>query len=159
MGRETGYCGRCGPRRSRSYRLLPFSIHRKGIHSQRKKRTARIVQSAATPSMTPIGSRTLPALMPKNVFFIIVSPCVSGKMLTIFCIAFGMTSIGSVVPEKTSMGRSWCFFLHRLHPAVRIPFRFLPKDPDDRPRFSRHRFSSALQQKSLRSFLNPPDCP
>ena len=55
--------------------------------------------------MTPIGSKPLPVLMPKNVFFIIVSPCVSGKKLTIFCMAVGMTSIGSVVPEKISMGK------------------------------------------------------
>ena len=75
------------------------------LHSQRKKQTARIVQSAVTPNMTPIGSKTLPALIPKNVFFIIVSPCVSGKMLTIFCIAAGITSIGSVVPEKVSIGK------------------------------------------------------
>lgn len=47
----------------------------------------------------------LPVLIPKNVFFIIVSPCVSGKTRTIFCIAIGMTSMGSVVPEKTSMGK------------------------------------------------------
>lgn len=75
------------------------------LHSQRKKRTARIAQSAATPSITPIGSRTFPVLIPKNVFFIIVIPCVSGKKLTIFCIAAGMTSRGSVVPEKISMGK------------------------------------------------------
>ena len=75
------------------------------LHSQRKKQTARIVQSAVTPNMTPIGSKTLPVLMPKNVCFIIVSPCVSGKKLTIFCIAFGRTSIGSVVPDKISMGK------------------------------------------------------
>ena len=63
------------------------------------------MQRAATPSITQIGSQVLPVLTPKNVFFIIVSPCVSGKTLTIFCIAFGITSIGSVVPEKTSMGK------------------------------------------------------
>ena len=74
-------------------------------YSHRKKRTARMVQSAATPIITQSGNRMLPVLTPKNVFFIIVSPCVSGKTLTIFCIAFGMTSIGSVVPEKTSMGK------------------------------------------------------
>ena len=75
------------------------------LHSQRKKRTARTVQSAVTPNMTPIGSKALPVLMPKNVFFIMEIPCVSGKTLTVFCIAFGITSIGSVVPEKTSMGK------------------------------------------------------
>ena len=41
-------------------------------------------------SITQIGNRILPVLMPENVFFIIVSPCVSGKTLTIFCIAFGI---------------------------------------------------------------------
>ena len=35
------------------------------LHSQRKKRTARTVQSTVTPSITPIGSRTLPVRMPK----------------------------------------------------------------------------------------------
>ena len=74
-------------------------------YSHRKKRTARMVQSAATPIITQSGNRMLPVLTPKNVFFIIVSPCVSGKTLTIFCIAFGITSIGSVVPEKISMGK------------------------------------------------------
>ena len=56
-------------------------------------------------SITQIGNRILPVLMPENMFFIIVSPCVSGKMLTIFCIAAGITSIGSVVPEKVSIGK------------------------------------------------------
>lgn len=55
--------------------------------------------------MTQIGARTLPALIPKNVFFIIVSPCVSGKTPTILCMAFGMTSNGSVVPEKINIGK------------------------------------------------------
>ena len=44
-------------------------------------------------------------LIPQNVFFIIVIPCVSGKKLTSFCITGGMISMGSVVPEKTSMGK------------------------------------------------------
>ena len=75
------------------------------FYSQLKKRIARMVQSAVTHTITQSGSRMLPVPIPKNVFFIIVSPCVSGKTLTIFCIAFGITSIGSVVPEKTSMGK------------------------------------------------------
>ena len=74
-------------------------------YSQRKNRIARIVHSAVRPAITQIGNMTLPVLLPKNESFIIVSPCVSGKMLTILCIALGMTSIGSVVPEKTSMGK------------------------------------------------------
>lgn len=69
-----------------------------GCFIPNKKRTAKIAQSTAVPSMTQIGSKTLPALIPKNVFFIIVRLSVSGKTLTIFCIALGMTSIGSVVP-------------------------------------------------------------
>ena len=55
--------------------------------------------------MTQTGSRTLSAPMPRNAFFIMVSPCVRGRTLTILCIAVGMTSIGSVVPEKISMGK------------------------------------------------------
>lgn len=77
----------------------------RNFYSQRKKHTARRVQRTVTPVMTQIGSRKLSALMPKNVFFIIVSPCVNGKTRTIFCITGGMTSIGNVVPEKTSMGK------------------------------------------------------
>ena len=77
----------------------------RNFYSQRKKHTARRVQRAVTPVMTQTGSRKLSALMPKNVFFIIVSPCVNGKTRTIFCITGGMTSIGNVVPEKTSKGK------------------------------------------------------
>lgn len=84
---------------------VPFTAKQKDAYSHRKKQTARIVQSAVTPTITQIGNRILSVLIPKNVFFIIVSPCVSGKTLTIFCIAIGMTSMGSVVPEKTSMGK------------------------------------------------------
>ena len=75
------------------------------VYSQRKKRTARIVQIAVTASMTQIGDRTLPVPIPKNVCFISVMPCVSGKKLTILCIMGGMTSTGSVVPEKISIGK------------------------------------------------------
>ena len=63
------------------------------------------MQSAVTPAITQIGNRAFPMLIPKNVFFIIVSPCVTPKKLTSFCITGGMTSMGSVVPEKTSMGK------------------------------------------------------
>ena len=47
----------------------------------------------------------LPVLIPKKVFFIIVSPCVRGNTPTSFCIAVGITSRGSVVPEKISIGK------------------------------------------------------
>ena len=71
---------------------MPFSFRELGsagtanpsgtLYSQRKKRTARIVQSAATPSMTPIGSKTLPVLIPKNVCFLAV-----GKIVLRVCAA------------------------------------------------------------------------
>ncbi len=63
------------------------------------------MQAAVRPSITPTGSKMHPASSPRKAFFIIPIPCVSGKTLTIFCIAFGITSSGSVVPEKTSMGK------------------------------------------------------
>ena len=44
-------------------------------------------------------------LMLKKVCFIMVIPWVSRKTLTIFRITPGMTSMGSVVPEKISMGK------------------------------------------------------
>jgi len=51
------------------------------------------------------GSRMFPVWIPRKVSFIKVMPCVNGKKLTIFCIVRGMTSMGSVVPEKTSIGK------------------------------------------------------
>ena len=74
-------------------------------YSQRKKRRERRVQRAVRASMTQIGGRMLPGPMPRNAFFIIVMPCVSGKAPTTVCMAFGMTSRGRVVPEKRSMGK------------------------------------------------------
>ena len=58
-------------------------------YSQRKKRMESTVQSAVRPSITQTGSSMLPVSAPMKVFFIIVMPCVSGKRLTIFCIARG----------------------------------------------------------------------
>lgn len=63
------------------------------------------MQSAITPTITPIGSRMFPVFAPKNALFIMVSPCVSGKNPTIRRITAGMTSKGSVVPEKISIGK------------------------------------------------------
>ena len=59
------------------------------VYSHRKKRTERAVQSAVTPSMTQIGISMLSVPMPKNVFFIIVNPCVSGKKPPRFCVKSG----------------------------------------------------------------------
>ena len=78
---------------------------REARYSQRKNRMASPLQTTVTPTITQTGSRTVPVPIPRNACFIIVMPCVSGKKPTIFCIAFGMTSTGSVVPEKISMGK------------------------------------------------------
>ena len=74
-------------------------------YSHRKKHAEKTEQTAVTPSITQTGSNMLFAPIPRNMFFIIVSPCVNGNTLTTCCIAFGITSIGSVVPESTSIGK------------------------------------------------------
>lgn len=59
------------------------------VYSHRNKRAERTAQSAVTPNMTQIGISMLSVPMPKNVFFIIVSPCVSGKKPPRFCVKSG----------------------------------------------------------------------
>ena len=63
------------------------------------------VQRSITTIITVTGIKTFPVLTPKKECFIRVIPWVSGNRLTIFRIAPGMTSTGSVVPENTSMGK------------------------------------------------------
>ena len=86
------------------FKTTRYNLNRRR-YSQRKKRTERTAHSAVRPSITHTGVRTLPAPTPRKAFFIIVIPCVSGKKLTILCITGGMTSTGSVVPEKMSIGK------------------------------------------------------
>ena len=74
-------------------------------YSQRKNRTASAVHSAVSPSITQTGTRMFPMPMPRKAFFIMVRLWVRGKKLTTFCIAVGITSRGSVVPEKISIGK------------------------------------------------------
>lgn len=74
------------------------------VYSHRKKRTERAVQSAVTPSMTQIGNSILSAPMPRNAFFIIVSPCVSGKKPTGFCVKPG----GQLVQKHKLRLRDQC---------------------------------------------------
>lgn len=64
-----------------------FPYFAKSLYSQRKKQVERAVQSTPTPSITQTGNRTLVASIPRNVFFIIVIPCVSGKKFTTVRIA------------------------------------------------------------------------
>ena len=63
------------------------------------------LQTTVAPTIIQTGSRTFPVPVPRNACFIIVMPCISGKNPTIFCITGGMTSMGSVVPEKISIGK------------------------------------------------------
>ena len=58
-----------------------------------------------TDDITTIGSHIFAAGKPRNVNFISQIPWVSGKTLTIFCIAVGITSKGSVAPEKINIGK------------------------------------------------------
>lgn len=63
------------------------------------------VQRSITTIITVTGIKTLPVLTPKKECFIREIPWVSGAKLTTFCMAWGITSTGSVVPENTSMGK------------------------------------------------------
>ena len=47
----------------------------------------------------------IPRVCAQKRIFIMATPCVSGKKPTSFCIARGITSMGSVVPENTNMGK------------------------------------------------------
>ena len=82
-----------------------MEYHVKFFYSHLKKRTASPEQTTVTPAITATGSKTFSPVSPRKVFFISAIPCVKGKKLTHFCITFGITSTGSVVPEKISIGK------------------------------------------------------
>ena len=63
------------------------------------------MQTTVTAAKTVTGSNTFRTGKPRNADFISIMPCVSGKKLTIFCIKPGITSNGSVAPEKISIGK------------------------------------------------------
>ena len=54
--------------------------------------------------ITAAGTQTDSVCIPRKAAFISCIPCASGKRATIFCIIPGITSKGSVAPEKISMG-------------------------------------------------------
>ena len=83
------------------------------VYSHRNRRADNTVQSAVTPSMTQIGISMLSVPMPKNVFFIIVNPCVSGKKPTGFCVKPG----GQLVKEHKLRLRNQC-----QHNKKALPF-------------------------------------
>lgn len=83
----------------------PSNIGMLFFYSHLKKRIATPEQITVTPSITRTGRIGLGIESPKNVAFISSIPCVNGKSRTTLCMAFGITSIGSVVPENTSMGK------------------------------------------------------
>ena len=58
-----------------------------------------------TITITTIGNQVFGVGKPRKVDFISWIPCVIGKTLTIFCITAGITSKGSVAPEKINIGK------------------------------------------------------
>ena len=102
------------------------------------------VQMAVTASMTQTGRRIFPWASPKKVFFIRVMPWVRGNRLTSFCMAWGITSTGRVVPEKISMGK------YKTDAITLACLEFLAIPP---------RLCRGSERKQLLSSLYPPDCP
>lgn len=74
-------------------------------YSHLKNLIATNEQISAIATITQIGNRILSIGNPKVADFNILIPCVNGKKSTIFCIVFGITSYGSVAPEKISIGK------------------------------------------------------
>ena len=77
--------------------------------------------------ITAMGKRTFSVGNPRNVAFINCMPCVNGKIPIIFCIATGITSNGSVAPEKISMGK------YKRHEITLALFIFLATPPTSKP--------------------------
>lgn len=96
--------------------MLPF-------YSHLKKRIAAPAQMTVTPSITRIGNIGPDIESPKNVAFINSIPWVSGKSRTTLCMALGITSMGSVVPENTSMGK---YRMDAMTPACLLFFATPP---------------------------------
>ena len=84
---------------------IPTEIALTFFYSHRKNLIAAPVHTAVTPNITRTGTSGLLSVIPRNVLFIRMIPCVSGNMLITFCSRSGMNSIGTVVPENTSMGK------------------------------------------------------
>lgn len=58
-----------------------------------------------TAAITTIGNQAFSIGKPRKADFINRIPCVIGKTHTIFCITAGITSKGSVAPEKINIGK------------------------------------------------------
>ena len=74
-------------------------------YSHLKNLIATNEQTKAIATIAKIGSRTLSRGKPSIADFSILIPCVNGKMSMAFCIVVGITSYGSVAPEKMSIGK------------------------------------------------------
>lgn len=83
------------------YPFVPSNI----AYSHLKNLTAIPVQITVTATITTTGNHTFSISKPRKVDFISWIPCVNGKMLTIFCMAVGIISKGSVAPEKINIGK------------------------------------------------------
>lgn len=58
------------------------------------------MQITVTATIAAIGNHTFSVGKPRKADFINIIPCAIGKIPTIFCITVGITSNGSVAPEK-----------------------------------------------------------
>ena len=76
---------------------------------------------------TVTGSSAFSIGNPRNAAFMSWIPSVSGKRQTSFCIAAGITSKGSVVPEKISMGK------YKIQAVTLALFVFLASPPTSKP--------------------------
>ena len=84
-------------------------------------------QIRVTAPITTTGIRAFSIGNPRNAAFINWIPCVIGKTLMIFCMETGITSKGSVVPEKISMGK------YKRQAITLAVFIFLAIPPTNRP--------------------------
>ena len=84
-------------------------------------------QIRVTALITVIGSNAFSSGIPRNVAFINCIPCANGRTPIIFCIITGITSKGSVAPEKISMGK------YRIQAITLALFMFFAIPPTNNP--------------------------
>lgn len=80
-------------------------IHGIAAYSHLKNLTAIPAQMMVMAVIVTTGNQTCSTGRPRKADFISWIPCVIGKIRTIFCIAAGITSKGSVAPEKINIGK------------------------------------------------------
>ena len=94
-------------------------FHYFAIYSHLKHLTAIPPQTRVTSSMITIGSPACSNGSTRNVAFMSWMPWIIGKTPTNLCTNSGMTSNGSVAPEKISMGKyNIRYFINHSKPPV-----------------------------------------